>query len=221
MDRNLEPGTIEVWPLDYLSYESVVAFAERAKHLQRLDIVVLNAGVYRPTLRISPSTGHEEDIQVNYLSTALLAILLLPILKVKHAGPERGRLIFVASGAAAWAKFTERESKLMLSAYDKPTKFDWAEQSAVSKLLAQLFLVEVAKHVPPSVAIITSVHPGFCRGSCLAKDADGTFLGLMVGILMRTLARELSAGAATIVDAAVKHGEEIHGQYLEDCELIP
>ncbi|KAK5629538.1 hypothetical protein RRF57_005253 [Xylaria bambusicola] len=102
---DLKPGAIEVWHLDYSSYDSITSFADRAKVLETLDIVVLNAGIYRIPRVILP-TGHEEDIQVNYLSTALLTILLLPILDVKkHPGTKPGRLTVVSSSVAAWSRF--------------------------------------------------------------------------------------------------------------------
>lgn len=79
----LEPGqTVEVWKLDYASYESVTAFAQRVEHLSpRLDIAILNAGVNRGCSARNPTTGHEEDLQTNHLSTALLVLLLLRVFK--------------------------------------------------------------------------------------------------------------------------------------------
>ncbi|KAM3467300.1 hypothetical protein NHJ6243_000331 [Beauveria neobassiana] len=75
-----DPATIESWPLDLASYDSVVAFAKRVESLERVDYI-LNAGMCATTFRINESTGHEETIQVNYLSSALLAALLLPVAK--------------------------------------------------------------------------------------------------------------------------------------------
>lgn len=43
-------GVVEVWSLDLGSYESVKQFAQRANLLQRLDIVLENAGVSKSTL---------------------------------------------------------------------------------------------------------------------------------------------------------------------------
>ena len=54
--------TLEVWKLDYLSYDSVIEFVEHANKLERLDIVILNAGIYRTNFNLVPSTGHEENI---------------------------------------------------------------------------------------------------------------------------------------------------------------
>ncbi|RMZ17494.1 hypothetical protein D0860_00385 [Hortaea werneckii] len=38
-------GVVDVWPLDLTDYESVKAFAQRAKGLVRLDVALLNAGI--------------------------------------------------------------------------------------------------------------------------------------------------------------------------------
>lgn len=67
----------------------------------------------------SPFTGHEETIQVNYLSMALLSILLLPTLKVKSCATSPGRLTIVGSSQGYNSKFTERGSIPLLKEFDK------------------------------------------------------------------------------------------------------
>lgn len=82
---------IDVWLLDMSSYESIQNFAAKVdRELSRLDIVVLNAGQYNLKFKKNPSTGHEETVQVNYLSTVLLAILLLPSLRDNSPAGEPG-----------------------------------------------------------------------------------------------------------------------------------
>ena len=70
---------IEVWPLDLSSTQSAIAFAERAKELPRLDVLVENAGISHQSW--SFSEGFETSIQVNVLNTFLLGLLLLPKLQ--------------------------------------------------------------------------------------------------------------------------------------------
>ncbi|KAI0487710.1 NAD(P)-binding protein [Xylaria cf. heliscus] len=213
---------IEVWGLNYHSYDSILNFVERAKKLDRLDVVILNAGVYRATMNLIPSTGHEENIQVNYLSTVLLLVKLLPILKAKALGARPGRITMVSSDTAAWYTLKEKDQDPLLPSFDKEQpNFNHHERYAISKLLGQLFIVELVKRVPSSVAIINCVNPGFCHSSGLSRDADGTTLGLFVGIMGRLLGRSPSMGARCVVDAAVNHGAEVHGQYVEDCKLTP
>jgi NAD(P)-dependent dehydrogenase (short-subunit alcohol dehydrogenase family) len=88
--RKLYPkAAIEVWQLDMSSYPSIQAFASRVEtQLSRIDIVLLNAGGMRLQFTPNKGTGHEETVQVNYLSTVLLAMLFLPILGAKG---ENGR----------------------------------------------------------------------------------------------------------------------------------
>lgn len=75
---------VEVWELDLSRYGSVKAFAERAnKTLERLDVVVENAGVL--TQNWAMAEDNEITITVNVVSTFLLALLLLPKLRETSA----------------------------------------------------------------------------------------------------------------------------------------
>jgi len=220
--RKLEASAIEVWKLDLSSYDSVTKFAERARRLEHLDIAVLNAGVYKVELTINAATGYEEDVQVNYLSTALLAILLLPILKTKKSGTASGRLTLVSSDTAGWAKFNEKTADPLLPAFKaNPGKWDMQERYSTSKLLGQLFLSELAKHVAPSVATVDAVNPGFCYGSGLQRDGNGTVLGFIVRTVTRIIGRSVPIGTRALTTAAVKFGDEVHGQYVEDGKIRP
>lgn len=67
---------IEVWPLDQTSSESVKTFAKQAQSLDRIDVLVANAGIQTPDFKIDED--HESTIKVNVISTFLLALLLLP-----------------------------------------------------------------------------------------------------------------------------------------------
>ncbi|KAI8628721.1 retinol dehydrogenase 12 [Xylariaceae sp. FL1651] len=233
--RELEPNAIEIWYLDYSSYDSITSFAARARGLENLDIVVLNAGVYRLSRVILLSTGHEEDIQVNYLSTALLAILLLPVLEAKkRSGTQPGRLTVVSSSIAAWSRFKAEDNRPLLTTLDgggsggegeavgetvgaKP--FDHHQQYCTSKLLAQLFIAELTRRIPPSAVIIDCVNPGLCYGSGLSRDGAGTWLGFFTGVLFRIFGRSCASGAQALVDAATQHGGEVHGQYLDNGKV--
>ena len=80
-------GKIDVMHLDLSSFDSVKAFAEKIDaDPGRLDIAVLNAGVARYDWKVT-ADGWEESLQVNYLSTGLLAVLLLPKLEKSKAIP--------------------------------------------------------------------------------------------------------------------------------------
>ncbi|KAH7303834.1 putative short-chain dehydrogenase/reductase family protein [Stachybotrys elegans] len=219
--RTAKEANIEVWTLDLSSYNSVTQFALRTQGLDRLDIVILNAGVWRQGEYFNQQTGVEETIQVNYLSNMLLAILLLPVLRSKNNSETPGRLVLVSSDTAALSKFSERDTAPLLSYYKKPSnKPDMFQRYATSKLLGQLSMSQLTSRVPPSAAILTLANPGLCHGSGLQRDAKGP-AGLATKIAERIVGRTCEIGARTIVDAAVRHGKEAHGHYLENYKIRP
>ena len=127
----------------------------------------------------------------------------------------------MSSDTASWAKFKERDSKPLLPAFDKPNFFDGQDRYWTTKLLGQFFLEQLVKRVPPSVAIINAPNPGLCYGSGLAREFKGTFGGFVFGVFQRILGRSTAVGARALTDAAVKHGPESHGVYIEDGKLQP
>ena len=76
-------GIIDVYHLDYANYDSVKSFAAQVAKLARIDIVVLKAGI--ATEQYEMFEDNESTITVNVVSTALLTLLLLPILRSSAA----------------------------------------------------------------------------------------------------------------------------------------
>ena len=105
-------GVVEVWQLDLGSYESVKEFAQRAQGLQRLDIVVENAGI--AGYQFAMAEDNESMITVNVISTFLLALLILPKLNAMAMNfNKQPHLVVVSSEVHAMAKF-KREGKSKL-----------------------------------------------------------------------------------------------------------
>lgn len=101
------PGVVEVWELDLASYESTKKFAARAKkELQRLDVVVSNAGVFLYDFELA---GRDElTITVNVVNTFLLGIMLLPKLReTSVANHKETVLTFVGSFVHLITSFPE------------------------------------------------------------------------------------------------------------------
>lgn len=221
--RNLPETTIEVWNLDLDSYDSIVNFAERTKTLHRLDIVVLNAGIVHTKNLLSKNTNHDETIQVNFLSTALLMVLLLPVAKSKRADQaEPTRITMTSSDVASWTGFKERSNDPLLPSFDTTEKADPTDRMMVSKLLGQFFLAELARQVPPSVAIINCATPGMVHGTDFNREMDQTMGGKIFRfVVLRRLGYTAAVGARHITDAAVNHGEASHGQYLSQQKIKP
>ncbi|KAI0379586.1 NAD(P)-binding protein [Hypomontagnella monticulosa] len=223
--RNPQSTEIEVWKVDLASYDSILSFVERTKTLARLDVVVLNAGVYKVDESFSSATGFEEDIQINYLSNALLMLLLAPVLKEKKIGDTPGRIILVSSDLAAQARFRERKARDVLPSFKQKMapRWDYQERYSTSKVLGQMFLTEMAKRVPSSAVLIAAANCGLCHGSDLMRDGEGRFAGYFFNTLMFVVGRSCAVGARIFVHAAASPtlGETVHGQYVEDATLRP
>ncbi|CZR52829.1 related to short-chain dehydrogenase/reductase family protein, putative [Phialocephala subalpina] len=209
---------IEVWELEMSSYDSIQSLARRAATLPRIDIVILNAGIVKPDFSVVEKTGHEEVIQVNYLSTVLLAILLLPILKTKSASTP-GRLTIVNSGTSYRATFENRNAIPLLPSFDDDKDWEGGQRYACSKLLGHLFLVKLIGYISVKDVVVNLVDPGLSK-SRLNRDTRGAVkwvMWLAEGIAGRTM----EVGASTYVDAAVVKGAESHGCFVMDWEVKP
>jgi len=215
---------IEVWELDMLSYPSVQAFAKRCEFLPKgLDIAILNAGVAHMNFTTNASTGHEEIIQVNYLSTALLSILLLPTLAKarRESLPEHGpsRLLIVSSALGLFSKFPNHAAVPLLPTFDNDKAWDLqaaSERYAVSKTLVNMFMYCLSRLVSCKDVIVDSVEPGYTKGTGLSREvSNAPWIMRVVVWLMQTLtARTPEQAAYTYIDAVTAKGEESHGSFV-------
>ncbi|OOQ84859.1 putative short-chain dehydrogenase/reductase family protein [Penicillium brasilianum] len=214
-------ATIDVWLLDMSSYESVRAFVTRTeKELSRLDIAILNAGITGSEFKIVPETSHEEALQVNYLSTMLLTILLLPILKVKSDPGQPGRLTIVTTMLSIIAKFANKNANPLLPSFDDRKNFDSVDNYSKTKLLGQLSLWKLADLVSSDDTIINMVEPGFTKGTELQRDAPFA-TKVALNLLKAVSARDVKLAASTYIDAAIVKGKDSHGSILTNWEIAP
>ncbi len=213
---------VEIWELDMLSYTSVRTFSERCATLPRLDIAILNAGMGTTASNINQSTGHEETIQVNYLSTALLGILLLPVLKPKVGKQEAGRLTIVGSAMGLYAAFENRNAVPLIPSFDLPfSGFASAgERYSVSKTLVMMLVQKMSEAVSADDVIVNTVEPGLTSGTALHRNFTGVGKFVMA-VLKKLISRTPEEAAWTYVDAAVAKGRESHGGFILFWEIFP
>lgn len=105
LPKSNNPPVVEVWGVDLANYNSIIAFVDALKQSGIiLDFVILNAGVASFKFVQNASTGNESSIQVNWLSTALMTLLLLPLLDhqtAAHVRRPRPIISIVGSETAA------------------------------------------------------------------------------------------------------------------------
>ncbi|KAH7242719.1 hypothetical protein BKA59DRAFT_442017 [Fusarium tricinctum] len=212
---------IKVWHLEMESYDSIQVLARRAEsELHQLDIVILNAGVQSADLTTIASTGHEKLIQVNYLSTMLLAILLLPVLKDKSVKGQPGRLTVVSSGTARGGILSDPGAPILASLDDASRPWKPVERYAVSKLLSHLFVTNLAQQISPDDVIINLVDPGLVRDTALQDFAPKVVVTLFY-VFKAIFGRSLAAGASTYVDAVAVKDRASHGSFISNWKISP
>ncbi|KIW93104.1 uncharacterized protein Z519_05709 [Cladophialophora bantiana CBS 173.52] len=175
-------------------------------------------GVGNVKFEVNSSTGHEEMIQVNYLSTMFLAILLLPVLKQRAPPNVPGRL-FVSSGLALLAKIPER-NQAILTSLGEGDKFDPMTNYSVSKHLSHMFIYQLQDWVSAEDVVVNLVDPGYVKGTNLQRQVTGIGAAIL-WLLGATTARKVEHGASTYLDATISKGKESHGCYLADWRVRP
>ncbi|KAK7718403.1 hypothetical protein SLS64_002357 [Diaporthe eres] len=112
-------------------------------------------------------------VQANFLSTILLALLMLLILGQKTAGRiTPGRLTISNASLALVAKFPNKNKSALLASFDDASQFDPTEKYSASKLLPHLFPWELAERVPAD-AIVNLADPDSVRGTEFGGEQAG------------------------------------------------
>lgn len=227
------PPVVEVWELDLACYSSIITFVDCLKQSGIiLDFAILNAGVASFNFRLNKSTGNKDSIQINWLSTALMTLLLLHMLDQQaaaHVNRARPTISIVGSETAAWAKFKEaqiatKQRLTLLETLNSEKYFNMTDWYYTSKLLYQLSFLELLCNHQSSTnslgAVLNLVNPSFCYGSELHRSAEGA-LDKVLGGVKRVVGRSVSMGARTLVHAAVLAGPEFNSKYLSDNQPAP
>ncbi|KAK8034082.1 NAD(P)-binding protein [Apiospora rasikravindrae] len=219
-------AAIEVWELDMASFRSVRAFAERcARELPRggrVHAAVLNAGLGMFAFeRVGEGRCRETMLQVNYLATALLAILLLPLMKPSSSAEsprEPGRLTLIGSDAALTAALSDPGADIsLLDSLDRAEAFDGFAQYGVTKLLLTMFVAHLASQgfVSADDVIVNVSNPGPTWGTELVSKAGPLHARLFTGVVFRVLGRSPKDAARIYVHSNLVLGRESHGSYTE------
>lgn len=214
-------GQLEVWELDMMSYESVYAFIERAKKLEYIDIVVLNAGAWRTTFSKS-AHGWEEDLQVNTLSTTLLMLQLLR--KLRESRNVTGRisiLEIVNSGLheSAVVPPEVRAESNVLKYYNQKEQFRDGKQYKFSKVFLMYATVSLADRISSGDVIITSVCPGWVYTQ-LGRDYYFPGIYYLVYFFILLFMRTASQGADMVLSGTTQ-GEKVHGRFWRHDAIQP
>ncbi|MCJ1334013.1 hypothetical protein MMC10_010720 [Thelotrema lepadinum] len=215
--HNSEPN-VKVVKLDMDDSASVQNFSRTVKaEIPVIDILILNAGTGNVKFEESAS-GHERVLQVNYLSNALLVLLLLPLLirsAEKTGSPTR--LTWVGSRMHRRSTFINRPVAAetpIIEWMDDPQNFSTFNQYSDTKLLALFFMMDVAQRVSRDKVVFNMMCPGMVYTD-MANHLPWLVRNL-THLVWSIRGRSPEQGAWTVVNAAVVAGEESHGRFLDD-----
>ncbi|KAF4953186.1 hypothetical protein FGADI_6161 [Fusarium gaditjirri] len=212
-------STISVWILNMESYDSIEAFAARCATLPRIDIVILNAALIKPVFTRA-STSHELTVQVVYLSTALLTVLLLPILKSKKTALDSRPPVITVVGSDLAYRADMQTMSAVLEQLDKDRDYRQFVWYARSKLLLIFFVSKLAESVDPNHVLLNMVNPGTTRDTAFLREFS-PLVARLVGILQFLFARPVEVAATTYLDACLVRGTESHGSFVSDWTIKP
>jgi NAD(P)-dependent dehydrogenase (short-subunit alcohol dehydrogenase family) len=213
-------STITVWIVDMESYDSIRAFAEQCVSLPRIDITILNAGLLNKWFTVVPATNHENTLQVNYLSTALLAMLLLPTIKAKRvAGTARPPVLTLVGSDLAYDAKIETSGSI-LQQFVNPKAFDRVPWYAKTKLFLIFFVSRLAELVNPDDVIINVSNPGMTKGTAFLSKFPYVVVKFFE-VLQFLVGRSAAVGASNYLDAVVVQGKESHGGFTSEWSIKP
>lgn len=216
---------IEVWLLDMAEYDSIDAFIRQCRTLDRIDYIILNAAMQSSTFRRHNKTGHELVFQVNYISTVLLCMLLVSMLKDKvHAGTitKPPVLTIVGSDTMYLSKFSA--SGPVFPRMDNPTDYNRMQQYMDSKLLLMVFIRRLAQLINPDDVIINVCNPGLVAGTGLGRNGSSnpSFAEkYAVPLFVRAMGRKVQSGASVYIHALLGEGKRGHGSFISDWTIKP
>ncbi|OQO05735.1 hypothetical protein B0A48_09829 [Cryoendolithus antarcticus] len=216
-----------VWTVNMMSYASCAELGRKIKTLKSLDHALLTAGILSFSRRESPE-GWETSMQVNYLSSALLALFILPVLKSSASNPNPPVLTMTTSfgiyPASPTMSNTSRPGSY-LKHITRKDRFSLAQMQehmyGKSKICLLYFARELAARVTAAqqangkmelpVVTITSGDPGPAWTGLTQPNQEK----LVPRLIQNYGSRDPQYGATSLVNS-VSVGAEHHGNILTD-----
>ncbi|KAF2670506.1 NAD(P)-binding protein [Microthyrium microscopicum] len=226
-ETKCDPSRLEVWEFDLASSKSVRGFVERARNLERLDVVVQNAGIFPPN-EWNMSDGMELTLKVNTLNAVYFAYAILPKLRESAAKTGlMGRFSFNGSDAMFISGIQNQTvSGSLMDAFNDPKQSSkFGDRYALSKALLFYSMHTMASQSPVvpgsgSNVLIDAVTPGATKSDIFTRDKRAWWQVPIIALL-NGMARNTDVGARTLVHAVEPNlGPEAHGRFLMNSRIM-
>ncbi|ORX36971.1 hypothetical protein BD324DRAFT_651444 [Kockovaella imperatae] len=211
-----------VWQVDLMTFAGCEALGAKLETLGHLDHALLTAGILSFKRKESPE-GWETSIQVNYLSTALVSLLMLPHLKASSGNPNPPTLTFVTTFGIYPASPTmgvPKTGSYLKRLSNNKDGMAQGHQYGRSKALLLYFGRELAARVSHASAdkrlgpiTVNSADPG----SAWTPLTNVQRTMLIPRLIMDFGARDPHYGAVALTNGA-SAGPESHGKIMQDFD---
>jgi len=202
--------------LDLANLSSVISFAQDLRSsVDRIDFLMLNAGLMALPNLERTQDGFEMQIGVNHFGHALLTRQLLPIMEAQTVSSRIITLSSVAHQMAGGFDVTNLHFEDDASSKYSP----WSAYGS-SKLANALFARALSKRLPDNGKITSvSVHPGVIRTNLWrSTPASNAIGGWLLDLVLAD--KTIPQGAATTVWACLSRQAartDFRGAFLADC----
>lgn len=210
---------IIVIPVDLSTFDAVKEFAAKLnEQVPKLDVALLNAGLAMPSFTKGPG-GYEIALQVNVLSTALMALLILPKLReTAAANGTPSHLTFTTSKGYQDVEDSWLDSnKTLIDQLNTEEGYSDQRHYMMTKLATMFVLQGVADQHSDNQVIINAACPGFCK-----TDLGRNFslvAKVFMGPIQYFVARTAEHGSRSLVSATTLGPESI-GKLWHDDEVL-
>jgi len=221
LPENLRKNAVFI-QLDLHEFKSIENFVKEIKSkYPKIDILINNAGMLSAVLN-KTEDGYLSTYQVNFLSNALLTLLLLD-----HFNEKESKIINVSSLAYKISKLTYGDSKL-LNNYDLMEKYYKQKAHPLdaysdSKLLLVYFtqyLADFLEKKNPNLKVVC-LHPGIIFTKIL--NVEKQYLKIIVSIIKPILyffTKDVVHGAQTTLFLSYSDNKDIvNGGYYNNLKL--
>lgn len=208
-----DSSKVIVEELDLASLPSIKAFVDRcASKEERIDYLVLNAGIMAVKEHTLTAYGFESQLGVNHFGHFYLTKLLINKMK---AQPFESRVIAVSS-------LLHKDGEIVIDDlhYTKGRKYDAWKAYGQSKLANVLFAKALSDKLTGSNVLAVSLHPGVIATN-LVRHQIPSKEGIIYSAFKAFITdKTIPQGASTTVYACLAPELKTHGGvYLDNCKL--
>lgn len=212
IEKEVPNAPITFLAMDLASFSSIKSAADTfLTENDRLDVLINNAGVFACPPGLT-TDGYEIQFGTNYMGSALLTRLLLPILN-KTAGKDNPRNDVRIVNVGSEIYRTSPKGGLPLSQMNTPlTEINTITRYGLSKLANLYFAKSYAKRYPYIKSV--ALHPGLVQTNIGGNMTANPILSFIFNQITRVTSIDVPTGALNQLWASTANSDEVkNGAY--------